>query len=366
MFHSFFEKLRSDVFREHPEEIQRRNLDGMGQYLVISMLVGCLMTFGSILFGRQTTIADVIALAVYFGLGFLFHELLRRNGGTHATPVLYAMTAVVLLTAIYLDTVQKSGEISWFFMIMLLVLPCYILDRPWRLLLYILAMSSIYVVCLYRFKDPSFINIEMRLLTQAVPASIGVCIFALGLRTRDLENELSLRMISEHDSLTGALNRGGGELRIREYLSQGVNGSFFLMDVDDFKKINDLYGHSKGDEVLECAAREIQSTFRTDDVVMRMGGDEFIVYAPSMLASDTVKYKISEIRDRISMVTIEGCPKAHITVSIGCIVNKTSSTTYDEIFRKADNLLYESKRNGKNGSSIKYLYGQFGSENKEF
>ena len=100
MFHSFFEKLRSDVFREHPEEIQRRNLDGMGQYLVISMLVGCLMTFGSILFGRQTTIADVIALAVYFGLGFLFHELLRRNGGTHATPVLYAMTAVVLLTAI--------------------------------------------------------------------------------------------------------------------------------------------------------------------------------------------------------------------------------------------------------------------------
>ena len=295
MFHSFFEKLISDVFREHPEEIQRRNLDGMGQYLVISMLVGCLMTFGSILFGRQTTIADVIALAVYFGLGFLFHELLRRNGGTHATPVLYAMTAVVLLTAIYLDTVQKSGEISWFFMIMLLVLPCYILDRPWRLLLYILAMSSIYVVCLYRFKDPSFINIEMRLLTQAVPASIGVCIFALGLRTRDLENELSLRMISEHDSLTGALNRGGGELRIREYLSQGVNGSFFLMDVDDFKRVNDTYGHYFGDEVILEFAQTLKRTVGDRGIVGRIGGDEFLALVKDIDTVDDLKIIKSEI-----------------------------------------------------------------------
>ncbi|NCB32400.1 MAG: GGDEF domain-containing protein [Erysipelotrichia bacterium] len=363
MFRSFIKKLNSAVFNEHPEEIQKRNLIGMSQLLLITVLVAAVMVISMCFLGLGISLGELIFLAVCYVICYLFYRYIVKTGRGNSTIVIYCMSALMLISVIFRDNITMPDRLTFFFQIILMAAPVYILDRPRNVVLFSAAMSGIYLIVMYLFKNPSLFTYEIECLVMALPASLGVTVFVLTMRIQDLENEVSLKLVSEHDALTSILNRGGGEGKIREYLSRGVCGAFFLMDVDNFKSINDVYGHSRGDEVLEQAAARIKAVFRTEDIVMRMGGDEFIVYAPSMVAADRVKFKISEVRQSISRMSLEGCPDVHITVSIGCIINKTSYTSYDEVFSKADNLLYEAKRNGKNTSAIRMLYNH-GGENK--
>ena len=365
MFRSFFKKMNSKIFRDYPEVILQRNLIGMGQLLLIAILVTVVMVIALILLGSEVHPGEIIYLAVCYAVIYLIYRYMTNGGRGNSTVVIYCMAVLALSTVIYRDTILMPDRLTFFFQIMLMATPVYILDKPGNVAIFTLVMSFVYWFFVRLCKDPILISEEIECLAMAVPASLGVTMFVLGMRIGDIENEASLKLVSEHDALTSILNRGGGEGKIRDYLSQGICGAFFLMDVDNFKRINDVYGHSRGDEVLEQVASRVRTVFRAEDIVMRMGGDEFIVYAPSMIAADSVKYKISEMRQSIGKLTLEGCPDVHVTLSIGCIINKTSYTSYDEVFSKADNLLYEAKRNGKDTSAIKMLYNHGGENNVE-
>ena len=85
---------------------------------------------------------------------------------------------------------------------------------------------------------------------------------------------------AERDSLTKLLNKDAGRRQAQEYFSrfpEGVNSALMIIDLDDFKLVNDRYGHLFGDSVLTKAAREIKKLFRNQDIVARIGGDEFMV-----------------------------------------------------------------------------------------
>lgn len=91
-----------------------------------------------------------------------------------------------------------------------------------------------------------------------------------------------LQYLSDTDRMTGINNRGSGEKKIKELLSDGQGGMFVLLDVDKFKSINDTFGHSVGDKVLITLANCLQKAFRANDIIMRLGGDEFAVYVPDV------------------------------------------------------------------------------------
>ena len=158
---------------------------------------------------------------------------------------------------------------------------------------------------------------------------------------------------STHDKLTGAFNREYFEshknLIINEYTKENHLLIFSILDIDFFKKVNDTYGHDIGDKVLKQFVQIIQNSSRNDDLVIRWGGEEFILLL-KINSIDNAKKVLENIRKTIAQTSFEKVE--HITCSIGATVYKENETIEDS-FKRADKALYEAKNSGRNKVVIK-------------
>ena len=154
-----------------------------------------------------------------------------------------------------------------------------------------------------------------------------------------------LNFKASHDELTGAYNRAGYDLLIS---SLDLNSSYIVMiDVDNFKTINDTHGHEMGDKVLVKVVNVLKSNFRSDDYVCRMGGDEFVVlvvHATSM-QHHLLETKIDQINNELED-TSDGLPSTSISAGI---VHGDAESSIETILSRADEALYETKRKGRRG-----------------
>jgi diguanylate cyclase (GGDEF)-like protein len=168
-----------------------------------------------------------------------------------------------------------------------------------------------------------------------------------------LEHEKSI-LLASYDPLTGAYNRQEGLKAIRALLKKAEfehkNVCLLLLDIDLFKKINDTYGHDVGDIVLREVVSIIRNSVRNKDIVVRWGGEEFLIVVDSVLPE-----KAREIAERIRK-NVENTPivineklKINITVSIGVACTEREGTYFfDELFNIADKRLYRAKSAGRN------------------
>lgn len=153
----------------------------------------------------------------------------------------------------------------------------------------------------------------------------------------------SLSFRASHDELSGLYNRAGYDLLLS---SIDLESTYMLLfDVDNFKTINDNYGHGAGDEAIRNVARVLKENFRSDDYVCRIGGDEFVVlmvHAPKS-AKNLLSTKIKHINDELGN-SRDNLPS--YSVSVG-IAHGSDSTDAINLFAKCDTALYESKARGK-------------------
>ena len=157
------------------------------------------------------------------------------------------------------------------------------------------------------------------------------------------------------DTLTAIGNRRYGEVtlatRIYEWQEHGHPFGLLFLDVDHFKHFNDTYGHRQGDEVLIMVAKSISNSLRNMDVVVRWGGEEFVVILPG--ATPVVAEAIAErVRMLIANSFISNGPQdLRVTVSIGGTVSRPGETA-ESIVKRADELMYCSKAKGRNRVTI--------------
>ena len=140
------------------------------------------------------------------------------------------------------------------------------------------------------------------------------------------------------DPLTGAYNRRYYEEVVRK--SIGPAG-IALMDVDDFKICNDTYGHYAGDLALEAAANAIQSCIRSSDLLIRYGGDEFLLVLPG-IPSDILQTKLEQIRAAVQQATVPGYSHFRLSLSIGGTMQAITDSMENAV-RRADRLMYQAK-----------------------
>ena len=171
------------------------------------------------------------------------------------------------------------------------------------------------------------------------------------------ENQALLKK-AQRDGMTGLYNAETSKDFIINMLSNkeiGDQDAFILLDVDYFKEINDSLGHYTGNQVLQDLAKFLKKTFRSTDVVGRLGGDEFCVYLQNVTSAKFVQVKCQLLKELVS-TTYEGIT---VSLSIG-IVMINEKKTYKEMFQQADYALYEAKRNGRNQVAIyNYDKGNF-------
>jgi len=163
--------------------------------------------------------------------------------------------------------------------------------------------------------------------------------------------EEQLRYLADHDPLTGLLNRRGFDLALRVHESQakryGARGCLLLLDLDNFKLVNDELGHSAGDQVLVAAAQSLRRRLRAGDVLARLGGDEFAVLLPEGSDDEAGAVAAAIVAALSSEVSIDGMSR-QVTVSIGAASFSTSLLEAAIVMKRADDALYRAKEAGRN------------------
>lgn len=166
----------------------------------------------------------------------------------------------------------------------------------------------------------------------------------------DRKQKTELQQKADTDLLTGLTNKAATIRLIKEYMAQNPNGTgvLFVIDIDNFKKINDTMGHAFGDEVLKELGHQLRSMFRAMDVVGRFGGDEFMVFMSDVKDSAAIKRNGDRLREFFRNFKAGEYVKYSVTASIGAAVFSENGKDFESLFKTADKAVYVVKKRGKN------------------
>ena len=214
-------------------------------------------------------------------------------------------------------------------------------------------------------------SVQLFILTIGVVAAIIAIVLSMVL-SFGISNSVDktftvLNNKAQLDQLTGIYNKRSFETKVDDYLKRANEDEHFAMilfDLDDFKSVNDIHGHAFGDKVLANAGEIMRRTFRSYDCLGRIGGDEFCVFMPVKVGMtdeehlNLIKRKCTELCSAFENYNFSGDPDFKVCISAGVSVYPGNGSSFNDLYKIADNALYTSKRKGKNMFTI------YGEENK--
>lgn len=277
------------------------------------------------------TTGGFIAAAIAGVFIVLYRVLL--SGITNLTIVLIISVSIQVVAYSIISFFIKKLKLGW-------------------ILLYLFNMINSAVVFYYLLHHEK--NLDLLYYNYFLGSTVlAVLIYFLLKYFRNFDNKLNkLLEDSTTDYLTGIYNVRGFDQEYNKAISWSTRKnerlSFLMLDIDHFKKINDTYGHSAGDEILKQLAEIIQSTCRVFDIVSRNGGEEF-----SVILQDTPLSHAKEVAERIreAVENFEfkiGKEIINLTISIGCSSYPENTQNPDELISLADKALYRAKESGRN------------------
>jgi diguanylate cyclase (GGDEF)-like protein len=219
------------------------------------------------------------------------------------------------------------------------IAPLRIADRTWLLVV----------------RDPDRPGVSLPILIAVVGISLAALLAALVLVWSRNERMQELRLQASQDPLTGLKNRRRFEEDLRTELArsrrENTRGALLMLDLDDFKQVNDTLGHPAGDRAIAEIADVLRARMRVTDVVARLGGDEFAVVLPRC-DLDEAEEIADAIADAIRLHTPPGKAPPPLTASIGIATFGPGTESYDAVLSAADNAMYEAKRAGRNSVRV--------------
>lgn len=166
-------------------------------------------------------------------------------------------------------------------------------------------------------------------------------------------SEQNLLQKAQRDLLTQLYNNKTTQILSNDYLSgEGAASrhALMLLDIDDFKQVNDNWGHLAGDEIIQSIAKALTSSFRSSDIIGRVGGDEFVVFLKNIDSTAEILDRAEVLRKQIMEIRLKEAGNDYVPLcSIGVSLYPDHGNTYSDLFQIADKALYYQKKHGKNG-----------------
>lgn len=192
------------------------------------------------------------------------------------------------------------------------------------------------------------------ILYQLSAVIIVFCFAVIGInmisKVYNMKKQEQLEVKADTDLLTGLNNKLATERKIKEYIEKNPNSQsmMFILDIDNFKKINDTMGHAFGDEVLRSLGKQIGVLFRATDIIGRAGGDEFIIFLKNITDTESIKREAKKVEDFFKDFKAGEYTKYSATASIGVAIFPKEGNSFENIYKAADQALYKAKKRGKN------------------
>ena len=314
-------------------------------------------------------ILHVLMAAVFGALFFssFFNPLMVMNRWFYLAAFLYALFAIVVFLNIKKESIAAQLLIylsmsvlflfaafisrnnpeynATTFIVLLVVTPMFMIDKPYFMTIELSVATVIFLIWMRAVKPDTVWQIDkVNAITFTVIGSF-LNIIANALRIKEFVLTRQIRIQKDTDGMTGLRNKDRLTREINEYLADASTdkGFLFIMDVDRFKSINDTYGHDVGDSVIVQLGSFLASRFTGDEIVGRIGGDEFILFIKNTDDKDNALGIADDIVKGVSETVELPNRDQKLSVSIGVALYSGLEKHYSELFKKADIALYHAK-----------------------
>jgi diguanylate cyclase (GGDEF)-like protein len=285
---------------------------------------------------------QALLLFVPAGLNLvLLERMLKRS----ERPELWAFGTMIFLMLLFAAAIPLTGGATSA-SIPLVIIPAAVAPMRFRgiVVVALVAMTAVALIGVSLGFDAGAVVADPRLIitTLALLVCVTMANWAL------VEAEMAQRDAAVLDPLTGLLNRKALDLRILELEQQarltGASVALVACDLDHFKRVNDTHGHDRGDAVLRSFAYQMRKALRSFELIYRLGGEEFLFVLPGARLEEA-----EAIAERLRKSVEEGEPGGlEVTASFGVSAAAGEDFVYSELFKAADEALYEAKDAGRN------------------
>lgn len=283
-------------------------------------------------------------------------KIRKRNMSYRGTNTFCILMIIYIFSFIYLiDTFGAVNRPTCFVPASYIALFSIFTLPYWLSYGLLLLFELVYIITVLEIK-PIFIGqYDIYISLVGIFCAFFTTTFTMSLKMKAYKNQIKYHDLSSKDELTDVYNRRGGINLAKEYIRQHnpyTLCTFIIIDLDDFKEVNDTKGHQNGDKVLNYMGKILRKEFRETDIVVRFGGDEFIVLVKGIASKSVALKKCSSIQHNFSKWALH-----HMKMDIGCsygiaLVDR-KNVKYDKLFHQVDQALYEAKANqGKRKSVI--------------
>lgn len=339
-------------------EIQRENLNMacFASCITTALLAVFLLVTPAIIPGWEPSVYHFAFLPV--SVVFTVLTLTYRHfipTPRYGTVIGIAFACALCTCTILIDALSEPIAPGSFIPLVFVTLPSLLVVRFAFSYGIIIFFDVLYCVLCVTFKNPYIAQYDV--FQSVVSLAFSLCLAHLVMRYRinAWETRRRFEELSKRDTLSDIYNkRTLIEMAQAAIQAAGPAASCALVviDLDDFKNVNDQRGHYAGDAVLRDMALLLKEHFRASDVLGRFGGDEFIALMLGSLPERVVNTKLLRLQHTFADAT-EASVGVRMTCSVGAVIAREQSVDFDSLFMQADNALYEAKRDEKGGIAIR-------------
>jgi len=286
--------------------------------------------------------------------------LIKRKGDNRISIVVaLCFVSYIYVPFMYITMGMLYSTQAMFFVASLFVIALILRDKHRIIALTILIIEYTILLFIgayypqYEYDSPLSKGLDFSISFVIIAVIVFLVTFVVKFAYEEERQEVhslnkELEAMALIDTLTGCHNRRylklNGESIIKEHKKNQTSLAALMVDLDHFKKINDTYGHSVGDEILRLAANTLRASVRLNDIMVRYGGEEFIVILPAcdrengLLIAERIRASMANSRHRVDI---------SFTVSVGVAI-LDDNDTLDSLVDRADTKLYEAKNGGRN------------------
>ena len=346
--------------KEDFDRVQESLADNNSKMLLLTALI-CMVLFVSMFlstfFSAKADSMDELRMRsrlVYAfmilvcGVTVIIREQQKHYNNQFIIMEWYLFLSILFGFAIWAGTYNQPYNPSITFFVFLFALPFLIIERPIRLSIYLIGVSLLFLACSYQTKTVDIYELDFLNCLCFLYLSISFSVIMMVFKYNEAIQKIKIEEQRDRDDLTGLLNKAAIEREVCKCLKEKEKGYLLIVDIDNFKHINDQYGHLVGDAVLSAYAKSFEKVFSESSLIGRFGGDEFVLFVKKENFDDVLQLFEKEKKELKTMINIPIHDGMHFTLSAGAAFYNGDDNDYRNLLEVADRALYEVKQEGKN------------------
>lgn len=341
--------IPAEAFREYASDISHYNLSALSQISFVGMVGGVLLVLASLPPLRLLSLLHgYFAIATLFAIVFLLTCTVLKKHEEAVLPVYYAFILLAMTVAILMGTIWGVTTNATTFVMLLLMFPMLMIDRPQRIHIVMGVLCVVFCVVDAQVKTGQLRDLDIANAVVFYLLSVIISRQTIKAKMSDIIVKHELKRQRDVDMLTKLSNRGAFERVVAQYIHESnQNAVLMIMDIDNFKSVNDTMGHAYGDMVLQLVGEYMKEAFRSSDTVSRLGGDEFVAFLPAAGDIGLILKKAEKLTERIAGIKVGSEPACVIGASAGLARYPSNGCSFEELYKRADEALYQAKQSGK-------------------